>query len=85
LKNQAPRSPITKEHACFLACKALISQGDALYRAGDYRKALESYSRAMAGEHAKERILIARANRYVALGLPEDALRDLEQASRKTL
>ena len=82
IKKKPAGKPITKEDAQMLEYKALVDEGNALYRAKEYRRAIEVYSQAMDKQKDDQSILIDRANCYIQVGQPEDALRDLNVVLR---
>lgn len=78
VKKKATGKPITKEDAQMLEYKALVSEGGTLYRAKEYRRAIDAFTQAMDKQKDDQNILIDRANCYIQVGQPEDALRDID-------
>ena len=78
IKKKNTGKPITREDAQMLAYKALVNEGGALFRAKEYRRAIEAFTQAMDKQKEDQSILIDRANCYIQVGQPEDALRDID-------
>jgi thioredoxin-like negative regulator of GroEL len=79
IKKKPAGKPISREDAQILEYKALVSEGAALFRAREYRRAIEAYSQAMERQKDEQSILIDRANCYIQVGQPEDAIRDVDR------
>jgi tetratricopeptide (TPR) repeat protein len=77
VKKKNTGKPITKEDAQQLEYKALVSEGATLYQAKEYRRAIEAFTQAMERQKDDYSILIDRANCYIGIGQPEDALKDV--------
>ena len=82
IKKKNTGKPITREDAQMLEYKALVNEGGALYRAKEYRRAIEAFTQAMDKQKEDQSILIDRANCYIEVGQPEDALRDIDVVLR---
>lgn len=70
--------PITREQAQDLEYRAIVSEGRTLYQSQEYRRAIEAFSQAMEKQKEDQSILIDRANSYIKVGQPEDALKDID-------
>ncbi|XP_072032097.1 outer dynein arm-docking complex subunit 4-like isoform X3 [Amphiura filiformis] len=55
-----------------------MAEGDVLFKQGEYKKALESYSTALEIEPADKNCLVARSKCHLQLGNADEALRDAE-------
>ena len=75
-------NPISREDAQNLEYKALVSEGGTLYRAKEYRRAIDAFTLAMEKQKEDQNILIDRANCYIQVGQPEDALKDIDNVLR---
>lgn len=82
VKKKPTGKPITKEDAQMLQYKALVNEGQALYRSKEYRRAIDVFTQAMDKQKDDQSILIDRANCYIQVGQPEDALRDVNVVLR---
>lgn len=58
---------------------ALISEGSVLYRRHDYNRAIEAFTKVIDKSKDNLDVLIYRANCYIQVGRPEDALTDIDQ------
>jgi tetratricopeptide (TPR) repeat protein len=70
--------PITKEDAQALEYRAIVAEGKTLYHAKEYRRAIDAFTIAMEKQKEDQSVLIDRANCYIQVGQPEDALRDVD-------
>ena len=70
--------PITREMAQDLEYRAIVAEGRTLYQAQQYRRAIDAFSQAMDIQKEDQSILIDRANSYIKVGQPEDALKDVD-------
>jgi tetratricopeptide (TPR) repeat protein len=77
VKKKAAGKPITKEDAQMLEYKALVSEGRTLYAAKEFQRAIDAFTQAMEKQKDDHAILIDRANCYIGIGQPEDALKDV--------
>lgn len=77
-------NPISREDAQNLEYKALVSEGGTLYRAKEYRRAIDAFTLAMEKQKEDQNILIDRANCYIQVGQPEDALKDIDNVLKNT-
>ncbi|XP_014665347.1 PREDICTED: tetratricopeptide repeat protein 25-like isoform X2 [Priapulus caudatus] len=57
-----------------------LAEGDALFKQGEYKKALESYSTALEIQPTDKNALVARSKCYLQLGDAQAGLRDAEAA-----
>ena len=78
VKKKYQGKPISHEDAQNLEYKALVSEGGTLYRAKEYRRAITAFTLAMDKQKEDQNILIDRANCYIQVGQPEDALKDID-------
>lgn len=78
VKKQYKGKPITREMAQDLEYRAIVSEGHALYHAKEYRRAIDAFTQALEKQKEDQSILIDRANCYIKVGQPEDALRDVD-------
>ena len=71
----------TREDIANQEYKALLSEGMALYRRGEYHRAIEAFTQATekSNDRQNENILIDRADCYIKIGNPEKALLDVNQ------
>lgn len=67
-----------REQIAQLQYKALVSEGATLYRAQEYRRAIEAFTQAMEAQKDDPNVLIDRANCHIQVGEPEDALKDID-------
>lgn len=74
--------PITKEDAQALEYRAIVAEGKTLYHAKECRRAIEAFTTAMEKQKDDQSVLIDRANCYIQVGQPEDALRDVDLVLR---
>lgn len=72
-------NPITREKVLELEYKALVSEGSTLYRRNEYHRAIDAFTKALDKQKDDPNILIDRANCYINIGQPEDALRDVNE------
>jgi tetratricopeptide (TPR) repeat protein len=70
--------PITKEEAILLEHKGLVSEGRVLYRNQEYQRAIEVFTQALEKQPNDLRVLLDRANCYIGLGRPENAMTDVD-------
>ncbi|KAH0785429.1 TPR Domain containing protein [Histomonas meleagridis] len=70
--------PISSEEVKNLKYKALVSEGGTLYKAKEYHRAIDAFTQAMEMQKEDPNILIDRANCYIQVGQPEDAIRDVD-------
>ena len=70
--------PITREQALDLEYRAIVAEGRTLYQAEQYRRAIDAFTNAMEKQKEDQSILIDRANCYIKVGQPEDALKDID-------
>jgi tetratricopeptide (TPR) repeat protein len=82
VKKKPEKKTISKEDALALEYKALVSEGATLYHAKEYRRAIEAFTQAMDKQKEDQSILVQRANCYIQVGQPEDALRDVDVVLR---
>ncbi|OHT17326.1 TPR Domain containing protein [Tritrichomonas foetus] len=78
VKKSIKGKPISKEMAADLEYRALVSEGNTLYQAKEYRRAIDAYTQAMEKQKDDPSILIERANCYIKVGQPEDGLKDID-------
>lgn len=67
-----------REQVAQLQYKALVSEGATLYRAQEYRRAIDAFTQAMEAQKDDPNVLIDRANCYIQIGQPEDGLKDID-------
>ena len=82
IKKKNTGKPISREDAQMLQYKALVNEGQALYRSKEYRRAIDVFTQAMDKQKDDQSVLIDRANCYIQVGQPEDALRDINVVLR---
>ncbi|KAM3597153.1 uncharacterized protein V6R79_000569 [Siganus canaliculatus] len=61
----------------------LIANGDWLYRKGEYKKATESYTKALAAKPGDKTCLVVRSKCYLKMGQSENALEDAEASLKE--
>ena len=69
--------PITHEEVLELEYKALVSEGLTLYYRSEYRRAINAFTKAINNNKEDLDILINRANCYIQIGNPKQALIDV--------
>jgi tetratricopeptide (TPR) repeat protein len=73
---------ITKEQAQALEYRAIVAEGNTLYHAKEYRRAIEAFTQAMEKQKEDQNVLIYRAKCYIQVGEPDEALRDVDLVLR---
>jgi tetratricopeptide (TPR) repeat protein len=76
------RKTISKEDAQALEYRAIVAEGKTLYHAKEYRRAIEAFTTALEKQKEGQSVLIDRANCYIQVGQPDDALRDVDLVLR---
>jgi len=71
----------TREDIANQEYKALLSEGSALYRRNEFHRAIEAFTQAneKASDRENNDILIDRADCYIQVGNPEEALKDVNR------
>ena len=78
-KQRDPRRTISHEMVAKIEDIALVSEGSILYKRNDYYRAIEAFSKVIDKNKDNLDVLINRANCYIQIGRPEDALTDIDQ------